>query len=89
MSGFRPFLDSNLGAAFFFSSVSMACGFPQLFQAVLVYFRQSVPSLTNLLSPCHTGKIYCQQHHPQISVNSSPAKALALVPLMQHCSEQH
>jgi hypothetical protein len=39
---FRPFLDSNLGAAFFFfSSVSMQ-RFPQLFQAVLVYFRQSV-----------------------------------------------
>jgi hypothetical protein len=80
MSGFRPFLDSNLGAAFFFSSVSMAL--PQLFQAVLVYFRQSVAQLF-CFSCFHVilVKSIASSIIHKISVNSSLAKALALVPL--------
>jgi hypothetical protein len=41
MSGFRPFLDSNLGGILSFFRLFHAA-LPQLFQAVLVYFRQSV-----------------------------------------------
>jgi hypothetical protein len=68
MSGLGLFLDSNLGAAFFFFRLFLwHAALPQLFQAVLVYFRQSVAFFNKpfLPAPCHTGKIYCQQHHPQ------------------------
>jgi hypothetical protein len=68
MSGFRPFLDSNLGAAFFFfSSVSMACSASLNCFKLYLFISDKAAFLTSLLlpAPCHTGKIYCQQHHPQ------------------------
>jgi hypothetical protein len=63
---FRPFLDSNLGAASSFFRLFLWHAALQLFQAVLVYFRQSVASLTSLLLPLHvnSGKIYSNPQSP-------------------------
>jgi hypothetical protein len=89
MSGLGLFLDSNLGAAFFFfSSVSMACSLPQLFQAVLVYFRQSV----FFNKPAFAVHVILVKSIASIIhkiSNSSLAKALALVPLDATLLGQH